>query len=216
MNVECRMSNAECRTPTSRHPLCCHSSFGTHHSALGTSTSGQARLPPADGRGGQAIVELVVGLVAILVLVAGLLQLGRLAHAHTQAMMEARAEAGTFAMSQTYATQGPAPQYLYSWSDGPDGREHSRDDKPLYALPTDVRDEVLVHAKPEDLGGAAGDNPVTEAYDSGAVMDSFQLVHGHEESEDIPLYPVVRSLLYNAESIKLEGDVWLTWARSLE
>ena len=188
-------------TPASHDSV---SIFGTRHSALGSS------------RAGQALVEMVVGLVAILAIVAGLLQIGLLAHAHTQTLMQARAEAGAFAMSPTFAQQAPAPQYLYDWSAGADGRTHSRDDKPLFALSDDVRDDVLAHAKPPALGNYVGDNPVNEAYESEALLDSFRIVHGREESEDIPLYPVVRTLLYDAESIRLEADVWLTWSRQIE
>ena len=167
-------------------------------------------------RAGQAIVEMVVGLVAILVVFAGFLQLGRMAHEHTKIMMEARAEAGEFALAQTYALQAPAPQYLYTWGVGDDGRRDSRDDKPMFALTKDVRDDLLAHSKPDQLGGAVGENPVTRAYDDDALLDVFSLVHGREESEDIPLYPVVRHLLYDADSIRLESDVWLSWARSIE
>lgn len=197
--------NAEFRVPSAEHGRTAPS-FGIRHSAFNTSRS----------RSGQALVEMVVGLVAILVLVAGLLQLGQLARAHTAALMEARAEAGAFAMSPTFAQQAPAPQYLYDWSAGEDGRTHSRDDRALYALSDDVRDDVLAHAKPGPLGGYVGGNQVSAAYESEALLDSFRLVHGREESEDLPLFPVVRTLLYDAESIRLEADVWLTWARAIE
>ncbi len=196
---------AEFRVPRAEYDRMV-SPLGIRHSACNTSRS----------RSGQAIIEMVVGLVAILVLVAGLLQLGRLGHEHTQLMMEAREEAGQYAMSDQYALEAPEPQYLYNWSEGGDGRRHSRDDRPLYALSQDVSDEVLVHAKPGELANRVGDNLVSAAYANEAILESFRLVHGRDKSDDIPLYPVIRSLVYNADSIQLESDVWLTWARDIE
>lgn len=170
---------------------------------------------PGGPRAGQALVEMVAGLVAILVVFAGLVQIGRLGRAHTQAMMDARAEAGTFAASDQYVMQSPAPQYLYNWSEGGDDRRHSRDDRPLFALANAVRDDIMAHGRPEDLATRIGENILSEAYANEAVMDSFQLVHGREESDEIELFPVVRELLYDQPSLRMEGDVWLGWTRGL-
>ena len=50
-------------------------------------------------RAGQAMIELIVGIVAILALFAGLLQLVEISAAHTDAMTEARSRVGLMAIS---------------------------------------------------------------------------------------------------------------------
>ena len=47
------------------------------------------------------MVEFMVGLVVMLMLLAGLIQIGQLTHAHTRTMIAARAQAGQLAMAAT-------------------------------------------------------------------------------------------------------------------
>ena len=56
-------------------------------------------------RDGQAIVEFIVGLVAVLVLFAGLLQVASLAKTHTDTMVEARRLADAWLQGQAAASE---------------------------------------------------------------------------------------------------------------
>ncbi|MDP2989806.1 MAG: TadE/TadG family type IV pilus assembly protein, partial [Kiritimatiellota bacterium] len=76
---------------------------------------------------GQAMVEFMVGLVVVLVLLAGLIQIGQLTHAHTRTMIAARAAAGLLAMAPTPPVSETA-SLISDWVPGPDLRRHTHDD----------------------------------------------------------------------------------------
>ena len=166
-------------------------------------------------RQGQAILELVIGLVALMAVTMGLILIGQLGRAHTQAMIDARAEAGDRALASQYVSAAPGPVFLYDWTAGPDDRTHSRDDRPVYAFGEVLRDDLVTHAKPEDLEAALPDNLLSDIRNGASALESFNLVHGHEESDPVPLLPVVRRLFYNAESIEMEADAWLGWGSGI-
>ena len=167
--------------------------------------------PPQRDRQGQAIAEFAVTIVAMLVVVAGLLQIGLLSRAHTQVMQDARTEAGLQAFTAAYTLPLPGPRYILDWTPGPDGRTYSRDDEPNTTAPDAISAGVVQYAHPADLARQVPDNQLSPMQASLNVLPAFALVHGHKESDSIPLYPVVRRLLYNRDSITVEGDAWLVW-----
>lgn len=170
----------------------------------------------AAARAGQAIIEFVVGLVAVLAVAAGLLQIARLARAHTETLALAREEAARDAMSAGYVEPvSPAPRFIRDWSLGPDGAAYSRDDRIVPGSPGDISSLLIERARPDDLEDLLPDNPVSPMSDPAAVMPGFYLVRGGARSDPIPLLPVVRRLLYNAPSITMEGEVYLIWTTGI-
>lgn len=162
------------------------------------------------------MIELMITLVALLAVVAGLLQIARLGRERSAAMQEARRQAGQYALSGTFALDMPGPQFLYDWRTGTDGRSHSADDEPVQAAERVVAEGLLAPARPDALAARVPGNAVSVLHDQSPLVGGFDLVHGRELTDEIPLYPVVRSLLYDAESIRITADAWLTWSRGLE
>jgi len=166
-------------------------------------------------RQGQALTELLIGLVAIVVVLAFLLQSGRLLRARTNALHRARAEAGSAALSSVYSRYVPGPIFGGDWSDGPDGRAYSRDDRLRRGNPLPLRLVVAANARPEELDRHVADNAFRAVQNDPEVVDQFWLTCGRARSESVPLLPVIRALLYRADEITFDETVWLTWCEGL-
>lgn len=161
------------------------------------------------------MVELVVGLVALMVIFSALLLFARLGDRHTRAMIEARAKAGQYAMSDIYMLESPGPQFIYNWDEGADKKRYSADDKAQAADPTLAAAVLVNPSKPRDLEGRVPDNQIS-ALSSGSLLSGMNLVHGHEKTEAIELFPLEQHLLYGADSVRVEADVWLSWTKDLQ
>jgi len=177
--------------------------------------SGQAHLLPMDREGGQAIVELMVGLVAVVVLVAGLLQVASLSSAHTETMVEARRQAGERAMLDSESVF--TPDYIRDWHEGPDTRRYTRDDTFTTANAADFQSTIV--DKAADAAGwtvidTVPGNRLTRIHGSGMPQTQFGLVRGYD-SKTVDLLPAIQSLVYAADSIEVETEVWMTWTKGI-
>ncbi len=162
------------------------------------------RLRTCGARRGQALLELVVGLVAMLVVIAGLLQIGGLNRLHTRAMIEARGDAA----QRVYGTVNTLDShYILDCTPGDDGRRYTRDDGFTLASFATFQDHVLDYAQLPalPLQNVRPGNPV----DSLSVSPDFDLVHG-QMTYATNLFPIVRDLIYNANSIDVRADVFMT------
>ena len=169
---------------------------------------------------GQAIVEFVVGLVAVLVLVSAILQIGVLGREHTGAMADARALAGQYAMSPVYTEPTPGPYYIQDWREAADNVAYSRDDQPTAITADGVSSGLVAHARPADLAAWVPGNAVSAMQEPSAVLPGFWLVHGVSPTRTVRIdstnsIPAFRHLLYASDSIQLHGDVWMTWTKGI-
>lgn len=161
-------------------------------------------------RGGQAMIEFLVGLVAVLVLIAGLLQVAELTMKHTDAMVEARLDAGETALSGLFPLSNP--DYIESWNEGPDQIRYTTDDASSRGGSSEFTDSIANRAAADDAGwaiiNAAGGNiPVLHEHPD--PVSFFGLVKA--ESEDtVSLIPAIRELVYRAETIRIRSEVWMT------
>ena len=172
------------------------------------------RVHRSASRAGQAIAEFVVGLVGILILTAALLQLGALVRADSRNLITARAEAGMAALGNGYiAPVSPGPRYIRDWSTGPDGHAYTRDDQALLGNAALLSDGVVSHTRPDELERLRPGNTMSALADSSLVLPGFSFVRGYSSSGAIPLYPLVRNLIYGRDSITLESEVYLIWTR---
>lgn len=155
---------------------------------------------------GQAIVEFVVAIVAVIVLVAAMVQIGTLSKIHTDVMAEAREEAGKHAVESLVAGS-EAPDYVGSVQNGPDGVNYSADDQASPGNTFDLQSRIVDYAHPGELNDAVGDNMVTEvAASPNLAMDGF--VNGHS-SKTVQLLPVIQELVSASSSIEVKSDVWM-------
>jgi len=161
---------------------------------------------------GQALVEFVVALVAILVLFAGLVQIGLLTSTRTQTMIDARQEAGQNAIAPLSVS--PVPDYIENWQAGSDTRQYSADDVFTTANAADFSGQLVAYGHPEDLHSWVPANAVSPLYQNPNPVSLFGLVSG-DASETVQLLPAVTHLIYAADSINIYSEVWLGWSQGI-
>jgi len=170
----------------------------------------------ARNRNGQALVELIVGLIVILALTAGMLQVASLTRASANVMEAARSHAGERAFSETYFS--PFPDYIAEVLPGPDGRAYTRDDETTAADSGAFIATIVNRSAGSADGWAVLDeipaNPVNRLREAPVPVFEFGLI-GAIELETIPLLPAVRNLIYAADEIEVEGRAWSTWTRGI-
>ncbi len=162
------------------------------------------------------MVEMVVGLLVLLVLLVGILQIGRLAVAHNRTMAEARAQADTLAASPQRTIQGVTPLYIHDMHPGRDGVFYSQHDVAVTGPHEPVQRAVLGPARLDELQRRVGPNPFQSAETAQPLSAVFDLLYGQRRSERIDLYPVMRRWVVRNESIQLEHGVWMPWLHGVD
>ena len=167
-------------------------------------------------RDGQAMIELVIALVAMVTLVAGLLLIADLGMAQTRTMVEARREAGRLALQ--YLPVVSQPEYILDWNEGLDGKPLTHDDEPLKDSHIPFNNLIV------DMSAADEDQwPVLDSATNSLLpglrnhwdpVSVFGLVRGYE-SETVPLMSAVQSLFYRADEIEIESEVWMGYTRGI-
>ncbi len=150
-------------------------------------------------KNGQAVVEFVVALIPLLVLVAGLVQFGLLASAHTRAMGEAREEAAQHMLAPLIG--GPATEYYEEWTDGDDDASYSADDESHVGNLLALSSAIVNPAHPIQLQEQIGDNLIS-ALPAAPYLIFWGLQQG-KHTETVPVLPIVRSLFYAGEEIEV-------------
>jgi len=174
------------------------------------------RNPQSAISSGQAMIELIVGLVAILALLAGLLQVASLTKTHTDTMVEARREAGELAMLDLELMMDP--DYIRDWREGPDTKRYTRDDISTSADSV-IFDDTIVEKASADSDGweilrEVPDNRLSRLHDNLDPVSCFGLVRGYDK-KSVDLISAVQSLLYRADTIDVECEVWMTWTKGI-
>jgi hypothetical protein len=178
------------------------------------------------------MVELLVGIVAVLALCAGLLEVTRITRLHTGTIVDARKSAGLASLLDTPPPRpvGVAPGYIENWQTGParfdpgDGKRMTRDDSYSDASPWDF-DAVLVE---NAVGSPEGWNVMNEVpvnaigglRNAMAPSDLFGLAYGESSAEiDLlaPEYSLVYKLLYRPSSgvMDVRSEAWMTWTKGI-
>ena len=166
-------------------------------------------------RDGQAIVEFIVGLVAVLVLFAGLMQVASLTKTHTDTMVNARRLAAQQAMIDV---DGPtSPDYIEDWRVGSDRKPYTRDDGfgtgDAVAFNDRIVDKAAMAPDWSVVDGITG-NRISGLHGQAAPVSLFGLVRG-ADSRSVDLLPAVQHLIYDAPSIRVRCDVWMPRTKGL-
>jgi hypothetical protein len=169
------------------------------------------------------MVELMVGLVAVLVLLAGLTQWARLARAQTAVMSLARQEAGALAMQDLApgSTLASDATFVQEPDVGPDGKPYTSDDRLPAGNPVPFRSAIVDRSVPDEAGWPRIAQSPADRFSAlrtaATPAPLFGLTHGHEE-QTVPVMPDAPAfyhLIYRADSIDVVADVWLTWTKGL-
>jgi hypothetical protein len=162
------------------------------------------------------MTELMVGMIGLLVLVAGILQVASLTKARTDAMVEAREEAGRRALADASLSENP--EYIKDVEVGPDGRTYSYDDTHTRAGGGAFHDVIINRTVADSSQWQIMEDIHNKSFsalnNAGSPIASFGLLKG-EATRSIQLRPAVRSLIYRAERIDIKCDVWTTWTRGV-
>ena len=168
------------------------------------------------GRGGQALVELVVGLIAIMAVFAGLLQIMLLGRARSDTLLEARADAGETAMDPALLIQAPA--FADDVLEGPDGASYSADDVISSGSPVPFMVTAVERSAADPAGwqqiDAVPNNAVSDLHNSAQPTYAFDFVRGRS-TRVVPVLGAAQHLLYNASSVRVEAEVWLPWLQGI-
>jgi len=162
------------------------------------------------------MIELIVGLVALLAVFAGLVQIASLASAQNDALGSARRQVDIWSMSDV-AMLHP-PDYIRFWNDGADGKPYTRDDTHDNGNPALFEAAVVDHAvaSPADwsLLDAIPNNRLSAIRTATLPQAEFGLI-GRTEQRPVALLPAVQSLLYDRSEITVEGTVWAAWTQGI-
>ena len=153
------------------------------------------------------MVEFMIGMVVVLVLLAGLIQVSQLTHAHTRSMIAARAAAGRLAMDPGFPPSETA-LLISDWVPGPDLRRLTHDDIALVSSNAATLPGELVGRANLSLVPNAPTNALTTLAASPNPAGDFFMVKG-TASEFVPILPIIRRLVYAHATLEVESDAWL-------
>lgn len=160
------------------------------------------------------MVELTVALIVIVILLAGLIQIGQITAAHSRTMTDARTQAAEAAMAAEYS-QPLNARYIYTWMPGPDNKPYTRDDSPFVVTNSSDNIQSLTDmARPGELKTYVPNNALSSLNIADDSMQGFFLVHG-QKPESCPTLSAIRKLAYDRESISVKSDVWLVWTEGI-
>ncbi|MFU8779711.1 MAG: hypothetical protein ACNA71_01640 [Kiritimatiellia bacterium] len=165
---------------------------------------------------GQALIEICVCMIGIVVILLAMLELTKISMLQTLAMTEARANVAR--IMQADVVLFPTPDFLQTWDEGPDGKRYTADDVPVTAssasfyqttIERSVADPAhwnLLSARPNRIVNLRNAPIVPAAH--------FGLLKGNA-SETTSLLPGFQRLLYRAETITVESEIWMTWTKGI-
>ena len=156
---------------------------------------------------GQAMMEFLVGIVVVLVVVGGLIQLGMLSDLRTTNYMDATEEAANWSM-----TNGGDDSLIYPYieriDDGPDSHTYSADDREIGKNAVDVYNGIVRYGRPDDVAQHTRDNAWTELGSANDIMDELGMVRGSKSTTSLRFLPIVRNLIYQADRIDIRTEVY--------
>ena len=177
-----------------------------------------SRLRPASGttprQAGQAVIELAVAIVLLLIVVTGILHVSRLARTSLFLQSVLRNEAGTRAMDT--GAMSDSASYISDWEEGEDGLRYTSDDQPV--LNSGGLSSTMMSLLDKSVNSGDDWQHVT---DETRLSSSMIQVHNtpmleslvemtHEKERlYVPVDSVIRELVYDKDEIPIEEEVWM-------
>jgi hypothetical protein len=164
-------------------------------------------------RNGQAAIELMAALLLLLLIVAGMLHINRMARTSLFLHSVLRGMAGLEAM-ETTAT-AISSDYVSGWTEGPDGIRYTADDQSVRdgALPTllgSLSEHSVQHPADWDVVSSQNQLPVSMVQIHGSPALASLVGFAHEEATlDVPVDTVIRQLVYDKDEVSIKEEVWI-------
>lgn len=164
------------------------------------------RIPPST-RSGVALIEFTVGLVAVMVTIGALVQIGLLGKYRTDTMITATREASISGLDGEGEFQ-TMPRYILTWTDGEDDSRHSEDDARVMGSADAFQTTLTQTALPRDLSQYLPDAPLADVDTPERLILQFRMVQGASTRTGIDLLPVVRNWIYRRDSMNIRSEAW--------
>lgn len=165
-------------------------------------------------RSGVALIEFTVGLIAVIVAVGAMVQLGLLGMHRTDTMINATREASVGAMAEEQDFQA-MPDYMITWSDGEDDSRHSEDDNRVIGSADGIHEALSNTARPGDISNYLPDAPLADINNPERLIMQFRMVRGVSTHVGVDVLPVVRNLVYREDSLNIRSEAWSVRTRDL-
>lgn len=161
-------------------------------------------------RSGQAMIELMLGLILILLLLVGSTEFMTVANKHNDLTSVIRSQAGLRALAPVLIED--TPPYIVNWQPGTDGQRYTADDVSTLGSPVTISrvasysvanasdwNAVGTLAQPSSLEQLQQDPPPLAAL--GFVNSSM--------SVSLPVSAIAQDLFYNQPEILVQEQIWL-------
>jgi hypothetical protein len=161
-------------------------------------------------RNGQAMIELICGLVGVVVLIAMLLQINLISRVHTLSRIEAR---NAMADSLTGLTPYGSASYLSGWESGSDAMDYSEDDTAKGGSSWGFVDALFTGARVETLETYLPTNRISDitlATES-SLVGTFDVTRIEEDADPVEILPAVRKLVYDTDFLNLKHVIFMPW-----
>ena len=159
------------------------------------------------------MVEFCIGLLALLLLVTGMIHIGKMARISLALHGEIRGEAGYSAMA---GTLGTTPEAISDWESGNDKIRHTADDKATVnaTAAAGIMEAVVRHsANAEDDWMFVTDKTrlPTSMIQLHNLMGMSTFLSGRHETETVRMQvdPFIRQVLFDVPEIKIKEEVWM-------
>ena len=165
---------------------------------------------------GQALIEVCVCMIGIVVILLAMLELTKIGMLHTMTTNEARADVAGSMQSETVLF--PTPRFLQTWHEGADGIRYTADDVPVTASSvsfyhttversvSDASDWNILNQVPNSVVTLRNSPAMPAAY--------FGLLKG-QSSATTGLLPGFQRLVSGESTITVESEVWMTWTKGI-
>lgn len=162
---------------------------------------------------GQAAIEFISGLLLLLLVVAGILHVSRMATTDLFLHSVLRGDAGERAME---GVASASPEYISDWQAGTDGTRYTADDQPVRngaMLPTTLA--LLTSHSVQNAGDwgyveTQSQLPVSMVSLQASPIMATALGYVHrEETLHVPVDTVIRQLVYDKDEVAIKGEVWM-------
>ncbi|MCC5847679.1 MAG: hypothetical protein JJU29_06245 [Verrucomicrobia bacterium] len=156
------------------------------------------------------MIEFCIGIVAMLAVIGGIFQLGRMGRGRMDARVEATRIATARSMLGEDITGLYIPNYVREMYEGADGRTYSVDDRAIGGNTEDVYNRIVLPMNPGGVRQHVPGSPIADMEDSMEMMMGMGLVAGTGMDLNIPVLPVVRRLFFNRNTVDIQVQVWMT------
>jgi len=185
---------------------------GVPSSSTKNDMEGAAPSAPQRRTSGQAMIELMLGVIMIMLLLAGTELLLSIANAHCSIDGGVRARSGTAAFT---ASPDDTPRNIGNWQAGPDGLQYTADDvasisynNTVGLIAGNTATNQAQMAEYLALAKFARPSSFATLSQAPAPLGALGFV-GYRWSTTVPVSQIAQDLFYNSQNVTVQEDVWM-------